>query len=104
MCGMGCGGLPRRRAPVLAVGGMPGIAGRPGRRAWLSRYAGRGLRETSAVSRTTSSLAATYSPSESLGRLEVNDPCRDVGATTFTASRDPACGDAELLRRIGQGD
>jgi RNA polymerase sigma-70 factor (ECF subfamily) len=34
----------------------------------------------------------------------VNDPCRDVGATTFTASRDPACGDAELLRRIGQGD
>jgi RNA polymerase sigma-70 factor (ECF subfamily) len=34
----------------------------------------------------------------------VNDPCRDVGATTFTASRDPARGDAELLRRIGQGD
>ena len=34
----------------------------------------------------------------------MNDPCRDVGATTFTASHDPACGDAELLRRIGQGD
>ena len=34
----------------------------------------------------------------------MNDPCRDVGATTFTASRDLACDDAELLRRIGQGD
>ena len=34
----------------------------------------------------------------------MNDPCRDVGAITFTASHDPACGDAELLRRIGQGD
>jgi len=34
----------------------------------------------------------------------VNDPSRDVGATTFTASHGPACGDAELLRRIGQGD
>ncbi len=34
----------------------------------------------------------------------MNDPCRDVGALTFTASHDPACGDAELLRRIGQGD
>jgi RNA polymerase sigma-70 factor, ECF subfamily len=34
----------------------------------------------------------------------VNDPCRDVGATTFTANHEPACGDAELLRRIGRGD
>ena len=34
----------------------------------------------------------------------MNDPSRDVGATTFTASHGPACGDAELLRRIGQGD
>jgi len=34
----------------------------------------------------------------------VNDPHRDVGATTFTTSRDPADDDAELLRRIGQGD
>jgi RNA polymerase sigma-70 factor, ECF subfamily len=34
----------------------------------------------------------------------VNDPYRDVGAATFTASRDPACDDAELLRGIGQGD
>ena len=34
----------------------------------------------------------------------MNDPCRDVGAPAFTASHDPACGDAELLRRIGQGD
>jgi RNA polymerase sigma-70 factor (ECF subfamily) len=34
----------------------------------------------------------------------VNDPRRDVGARTFTASRDLASDDAELLRRIGQGD
>lgn len=34
----------------------------------------------------------------------MNDPCRDVGATTFTASHSLACDDAELLRRIGQGD
>jgi RNA polymerase sigma-70 factor, ECF subfamily len=34
----------------------------------------------------------------------VNDPHRDVGAPTFTAGRDPACDDAGLLRRIGQGD
>jgi RNA polymerase sigma-70 factor (ECF subfamily) len=34
----------------------------------------------------------------------VNDPHRDVGAPTFTASRSPACDDAELLRRIGRGD
>jgi RNA polymerase sigma-70 factor (ECF subfamily) len=34
----------------------------------------------------------------------VNDPHRDVGAPTFTASPDPACDDAGLLRRIGQGD
>jgi len=34
----------------------------------------------------------------------VNDPDRDVGAPAFTASRDPACDDAGLLRRIGQGD
>jgi len=34
----------------------------------------------------------------------VNDPYRDVGAATFTASEDPARDDAGLLRRIGQGD
>ena len=34
----------------------------------------------------------------------MNDPRRDVGARTFTASRDLASDDAELLRRIGQGD
>lgn len=34
----------------------------------------------------------------------MNDPDRDVGAPAFTASRDPACDDAGLLRRIGQGD
>jgi len=34
----------------------------------------------------------------------VNDPHRDLGAATFTASHDPACDDVELLRRIGQGD
>jgi RNA polymerase sigma-70 factor, ECF subfamily len=34
----------------------------------------------------------------------VNDPDRDAGAATFTGSHDPACGDAELLRGIGQGD
>ena len=34
----------------------------------------------------------------------MNDPCRDVGATTFAASHNPACDDAELLRRIGRGD
>jgi RNA polymerase sigma-70 factor (ECF subfamily) len=34
----------------------------------------------------------------------VNDPHRDVGAPTSTASPDPAWNDAGLLRRIGQGD
>ena len=34
----------------------------------------------------------------------MNDPHHDLGAATFTASQDPACDDAELLRRIGQGD
>jgi RNA polymerase sigma-70 factor (ECF subfamily) len=34
----------------------------------------------------------------------VNDPHRDVGAPIFTASHDPACDDAGLLRRISQGD
>jgi RNA polymerase sigma-70 factor (ECF subfamily) len=34
----------------------------------------------------------------------VNDPCGDVGATTFTARHDLACDDGELLRRIGRGD
>jgi RNA polymerase sigma-70 factor, ECF subfamily len=34
----------------------------------------------------------------------VNDPDREIGAATFTARRDPGCDDAELLRRIGQGD
>jgi RNA polymerase sigma-70 factor, ECF subfamily len=36
--------------------------------------------------------------------LQVNNPYRDVGAAAFPASRDPACDDAGLLRRIGQGD
>ena len=34
----------------------------------------------------------------------MNDPHRDVGAATFSASHAPACDDAGLLRRIGQGD
>ena len=34
----------------------------------------------------------------------MNDPHPDVGAATFTASHDPACDDAGLLRRIGQRD
>ena len=34
----------------------------------------------------------------------MNDPHRDVGGPTFTASADPAGDDAELLRRIGRGD
>jgi len=34
----------------------------------------------------------------------VNDPERDAGAVGFAASRDPACDDARLLARIGQGD
>ena len=34
----------------------------------------------------------------------MNDPHRDVGAATFTASHDPGCDDAGLLRRIGEGD
>jgi RNA polymerase sigma-70 factor (ECF subfamily) len=34
----------------------------------------------------------------------VNDPHRGRGAATFTAGHDPACDDAGLLRRIGQGD
>jgi RNA polymerase sigma-70 factor, ECF subfamily len=36
--------------------------------------------------------------------LQVNDPHRDVGAATFTTRCDPASDDAQLLRRIGQGD
>jgi RNA polymerase sigma-70 factor (ECF subfamily) len=61
-------------------------------------------RETSAVSRTASSLVATYSPNESLGRLEVNDPHRYTGAATSTDSHDPGCDDSALLNRIGEGD
>lgn len=34
----------------------------------------------------------------------MNDPHQDVGAMTFTTSRGPVGDDAELLRRIGQGD
>jgi RNA polymerase sigma-70 factor (ECF subfamily) len=34
----------------------------------------------------------------------MNDPHRDVGGPTFTASLDPGCEDAGLLRRIGRGD
>jgi RNA polymerase sigma-70 factor, ECF subfamily len=34
----------------------------------------------------------------------MNDPHRDVGAPVFTASRDGACDDVQLLGRIGQGD
>src|SRR5215472_8260610 len=34
----------------------------------------------------------------------MNDPHRDAGAATFTASHDGACDDAALLHRIGQGD
>ncbi|MGD0064449.1 MAG: RNA polymerase sigma factor [Streptosporangiaceae bacterium] len=34
----------------------------------------------------------------------MNDPHRDVSAATFPASHDPACDDAGLLGRIGQGD
>jgi RNA polymerase sigma-70 factor, ECF subfamily len=34
----------------------------------------------------------------------MNDPHRDAGAATFTASRDGARDDVQLLRRIGQGD
>ena len=34
----------------------------------------------------------------------MNDPHRDVGGPAFTASHDPGCGDAGLLRRIGRGD
>ena len=33
----------------------------------------------------------------------MNDLHRDVGVPTFTGSHDPACDDAGLLRRIGQG-
>jgi RNA polymerase sigma-70 factor (ECF subfamily) len=34
----------------------------------------------------------------------MNDPHRDTGALTFTASHDGACDDGGLLRRIGEGD
>ncbi len=34
----------------------------------------------------------------------MHDPHRDAGAATFAVSRDTASDDAELLRRIGQGD
>ena len=34
----------------------------------------------------------------------MDDPHRDVGAPIFTASRDDACDDVQLVRRIGQGD
>jgi len=40
----------------------------------------------------------------SLREVTVDDPHRDAGAPTFTASRDGACDDVQLLRRIGQGD
>jgi RNA polymerase sigma-70 factor (ECF subfamily) len=36
--------------------------------------------------------------------LQVNNPYRDIGAAPFPTSHDLACDDAELLRRIGQGD
>jgi RNA polymerase sigma-70 factor (ECF subfamily) len=34
----------------------------------------------------------------------MDDPHRDVAAPIFTASRDDACDDVQLLRRIGAGD
>lgn len=34
----------------------------------------------------------------------MNDPHRDASAPIITVSRAPACDDAQLLRRIGQGD
>jgi RNA polymerase sigma-70 factor, ECF subfamily len=34
----------------------------------------------------------------------MNDPRQEAGSPTFTASRDGACDDAALLRRIGRGD
>jgi RNA polymerase sigma-70 factor, ECF subfamily len=34
----------------------------------------------------------------------MNDPRWEAGSPTFTASRDGACDDVQLLRRIGQGD
>ena len=34
----------------------------------------------------------------------MNDPHLDVGGPTFTASHDPGCEDAGLLRRIARGD
>jgi RNA polymerase sigma-70 factor, ECF subfamily len=34
----------------------------------------------------------------------VSDPAQDSGGSTLTASPGPGCGDAQLLRRIGQGD
>jgi RNA polymerase sigma-70 factor (ECF subfamily) len=34
----------------------------------------------------------------------MDDPHWDAGAPTFTASRDGACNDVQLLRRIAQGD
>jgi RNA polymerase sigma-70 factor (ECF subfamily) len=34
----------------------------------------------------------------------VDHPHRDAGAATLTTSRAPGCDDAQLLRRIGQGD
>src|ERR1700684_3326252 len=61
-------------------------------------------RETPLVRRTASSPVATYSPRETSGRLQMNDPHGDAGAVTFTASHDGACDDAALLRRIGRGD
>jgi len=34
----------------------------------------------------------------------MGDPHRNAAAPIFTASRDGACEDHQLLRRIGQGD
>jgi RNA polymerase sigma-70 factor (ECF subfamily) len=34
----------------------------------------------------------------------MDDPHRDAGATTLTASRGPSCDDGQSLRRIAQGD
>jgi RNA polymerase sigma-70 factor (ECF subfamily) len=44
------------------------------------------------------------SKGKSSGRSQMSDPREDAGAPIFTVSRDGACDDAGLLRRIAQGD
>jgi subtilase family serine protease len=59
------------------------------------------VHEILAVSRTAPPPAATYSPSESSGRLQVNDPYRDAGAVTRRAAALAAVAAVAVLTACG---